>query len=737
NKPVTKGVTLKPEIAGTWRWSTDAILEFSPDEAVAHAQWEIGQKYEIKLTRDLFPDHVLLEDMDYDFETPQLAGNVTKQEFYQDPRDPQVKKAVVNIRYNYVLDTEDFKKRVSLLMRTRDQSTLGQAGKAIPFTVTFATIPNEAYIVSDNVGIPREDSVVDVKIDEGARTPKGGKAAKIEAPVEVPGLMNFFKFEEPEVTFARNEKFEPEQILVLTSRAGVATETVAKSMKLYLLPKKKKGDEKKKRNSTWTSASEITDDVRGKLESVPFTVVPSAEENSTLHTLRIDIPVGRFVYMKIPAGLKSFGGYELAKDYEAVTGVPEFPKELMIMSQGSVMSLSGDKKIPLLGRNVKKAKFQLFRVLPTQLNQFVYHNYQNRWDDFTKPSINIPRETVAEIFSTKMDVPFKSAAATQYFSLDLEPYLSKDGGSRKGFFYVRVEGEGMADERVVLMTDLGLVSKTNNDTSHDVFVQNLRTGAPVVGAEVDVIGVNGLTVLEQKTNAEGRANFPSLSSFKNEKRPIAFVVRQGGDFSFLPYEMETRALSFSQFDIGGLRESKSGDDLSAYLFSDRGIYRPGDQVNLGLMVRSQDWKKPFAGVPLSWAVTDPRGAEIRREKISVGSTDLSAVTFSTQETSPTGMYTIQVFITKKNKIEEQIGTLAVRVEEFLPDRMRVTATLSKQKAQGWVTPDELKANVAVKNLFGTPAEDRRVVAALALSPTPAILRGFDGYQLAAHKGDEK
>lgn len=736
NKPITTGVSLTPAIAGTWRWSTDSTLEFAPDEVTAHAQWEIGQKYKIKLTRALFPDHVLLENLEYDFETPQLKASVTKREFYQDPRDPQVKKAVVNLRYNYVLDTEDFKKRVTLSMRTKDASTLGQSGKAIPFAVTFGTIPNEAYILSENIAIPREDSVVDVTIGEGVRTPKGGKADKLEAFIDIPGLLNLFKFEEPEVSFARNEKFEPEQILVLTTRAGVATETIAKTMKLYLLPKKKKGDEKSKRNSYWSSPSEVPDYV-SKLEPVNFTVVPSAEENSTMHTFKVDIPVGRYVYMKVPAGMKSFGGYELAKDFEGVTGVPEYPKELMVMSQGSVLSLSGDKKIPLLGRNVKKVKFQLYRVIPSQLNQFVYHNYQSTWTDFAKPAMSIPKETVSEIFSTKMDVPFNSPAATQYFSLDLEPYLAKDGGSKKGFFYLRVEGEGMSDERAILMTDLGIVAKTNNDTSHDIFVQNLRTGAPIAGAEVEVIGVNGLTILEQKTNAEGRASFPSLSTFSNEKRPIAYVVRQGGDFSFLPYEMESRSLGYSQFDVGGLLENKSGDALSAYMFSDRGIYRPGDEVNVGLMVRSHDWKKMFAGLPLSWAVTDPRGAEIKREKLAVGSTDLTSLTFGTQDTSPTGVYNIQVFILKKNKIEEQIGSLSVRVEEFLPDRMRVTATLSSQKASGWVSPDELKANVSVKNLFGTPAEDRRVVGELALFPTPAQFRGFDGYQFAALKGDEK
>ena len=738
DRPVTAGISIDPKIKGTWKWASDSHLEFSPsEEAGEKAQWEIGRKYTVQMTRELFPDHVLLEELKYDFETPKLSGELTKNEFYQDPRDPRVKKAVFNFRFNYPIDTEDLKKRVSLKIRTKDDKVLGQKSKALSFTVSFNVFQNEVYIQSDALEIPKEDSIVEIEIDAGVRTTRGGSAEKLASHVDVPGLLNLFKFQNPVVTFARNEKFEPEQILVVESKAPVSTEAVAADLKLFLLPKKKKGEEKIRGFSRWQSASEVTAEVAAHLEPLPFKVVPAAEENSTTHTFKISAPAGRGLLLKLSAGLKSFGGYELAKNYEDVVRVPEFPKELVIMSQGALLSLSGDKKIPLLGRNITDAKFRLSRIISSQLNQFIYHNYSRGWGDFAKPNFEIPAETLAEIFTKDVKVPFTSAAASQYFSFDLDPYLAKDGGSKKGFFYVSVSSGGRSDQRVILITDLGIVSKTNTDKSHDVFVQNLKLGTPVAGADVDVIGTNGLTVLEAKTNAEGRANFPDLSEFKNEKKPIAFVVHHGADMSFLPYEMESRGLNFSQFDVGGLSENGAKDQLTAYMFSDRGIYRPGDAVNLGLMVRSRNWKKAFDGLPLFWVVTDPRGNEVHREKISVASKDLSSISFNTQETSATGVYTVQVYIAKKDHNDEQIGSLGVRVEEFLPDRMRVTTTLSKQTSQGWVTPDDLKANVVLKNLFGTAAEDRRVVGEMTLNPTPVSFRGFDGYRFAALKGDEK
>ena len=43
-----------------------------------------------------------------------------------------------------------------------------------------------------------------------------------------------------------------------------------------------------------------------------------------------------------------------------------------------------------------------------------------------------------------------------------------------------------------------------------------------------------------------------------------------------------RQLDISRFDVGGMTNAIQADKLSAYLFSDRGIYRPGDTINIGM-----------------------------------------------------------------------------------------------------------------------------------------------------------
>ena len=133
--------------------------------------------------------------------------------------------------------------------------------------------------------------------------------------------------------------------------------------------------------------------------------------------------------------------------------------------------------------------------------------------------------------------------------------------------------------------------------------------------------------------------------------------------------------------------------LSAYLFSDRGIYRPGDTINIGMIVKAASWAKSVTGIPLEVDVTDPRGLSVKREKIKLGAGGFNELSHATQETSPTGNYTVSLFTVKDGQAHTQLGSVTVRVQEFLPDRMKVVARLSTEVTggpnEGWVSPNEL------------------------------------------------
>jgi alpha-2-macroglobulin len=150
------------------------------------------------------------------------------------------------------------------------------------------------------------------------------------------------------------------------------------------------------------------------------------------------------------------------------------------------------------------------------------------------------------------------------------------------------------ERRLVLVTDLGLLVKQSTDGSRDVFVQSIFSGEPVAGVAVEVIAKNGSTLFSQTTDAAGRVHFDKLDGMVRERAPLLVVAKKAGDMSFMPLNRNDRQLDFSRFDVGGMQSARSQDQLSAYLFSDRGIYRPGETMHIGLIVKAADWAKPLA-----------------------------------------------------------------------------------------------------------------------------------------------
>ncbi|MEY3200528.1 MAG: hypothetical protein RIR70_78, partial [Pseudomonadota bacterium] len=346
---------------------------------------------------------------------------------------------------------------------------------------------------------------------------------------------------------------------------------------------------------------------------------------------------------------------------------------------------------------------------------------------------NFGQDALSERYTQVVEVPPARQGKPNYLTLDLAKYLDSEG-TRRGIFFVKAESfdpktseaTGVEDSRLIVVTDLGLVVKRAVAGTQDVFVQSIATGQPAAGVTVDVLGRNGQVIATQTTDASGHAQLPNLAAFTREKQPSVYVARKAGDTSFLPYDRSNRRIDFSRFDIGGIKNNTEAGKLSAYLFSDRGIYRPGEEIRVGMIVKAADWGVQTAGVPLEYEVTDARGLAVRREKIKLSASGFEELRHTTQDTSPTGDYTVSLYIVKDGRRDSQIGSVKVKVQEFMPDRLKMNTRFSSESVDGWVSPQDLKARVSLQNLFGTPAEARRVTATLSLQPAlPAFARWRD------------
>ena len=299
------------------------------------------------------------------------------------------------------------------------------------------------------------------------------------------------------------------------------------------------------------------------------------------------------------------------------------------------------------------------------------------------------------------------------------------------------------------MTDLGLIVKKSLDGTRDVFVQSIANGNPVGATTIEVWGRNGQVIASATTDAGGRATLANLSAFTRERQPAVLVARKDGDLSFLPLGgaaqlgRADRTLDMSRFDVGGLRSSGVPNQMTAYLFSDRGMYRPGDTIHVGAIVKTGNWATSAKDMPVEVEITDARGLSVRRQTMFLGPGGALELDHTTLDSSPTGNWTITLSLPRRSSPglpdlpAQQLGSTTVKVQEFMPDRSKVSAHLSSEQPQGWVRPGDLKLLVNVQNLFGTPAQHRRIDATMTLSPTWPSFSAWPDYQFHDATPDAK
>ena len=733
-KPLQAGVDISPRIAGTWRWVGDRELDFDPAE-----DWPVGQRFSVSLARKGFvASTVKLERYSFDFSTASFTATVSSAEFYQDPVDPNLKRVVLKLTFSHPVDTASLASHVSLRMEGESGGFLTGL-RSLSFTVSADKRGLNASILSAPLAIPAKDALMQVAVDAGVRSSRGGPGTdqKLEQRTQIPGLFSL-AVEGAKLTLVRNERYEPEQVLILSTSADVSEKDIQQNVQAWVLPVYNPATpaEQRVRPYVWGRPEIIDPQILKASTPLTLTPIPAEREYTSHPAFRYNADPGRYLYVRVTKGLRSFGGYELGQTWDRTTVIPPFPKEVKILGSGSLLSLSGDRKISVYSRDVPALLLDVGRVLPNQLQHLVTQtSLVFGATEFT--NYNFDASNLAARRADTIPIPPLGPGKAHYQPYDLGSYLSS-GASPKGLFLLSVQGydsiskraTGPLDRRLILLTDLGLLAKKGADGGQDVFVQSMRTGLPLAGVTVDVVGKNGLTVLSAESDVEGHARFPSLKSFEREQAPVLYSARKGEDLSFLPMDRADRELDLSRFDVGGVANALQADRLSAYLFSDRGVYRPGDTFHVGVIVKPADWATPLAGIPLEAVIADARGLEVKRTRLKLSPQGFEELAYTTSEAAPTGTWMVSLYIVKDGRAGALLGTVAVQVREFQPDRMTMAVHLSAESVNGWVSPDGLAARVSLKNLFGTPAAGRRVTARLQLTPGVPLLRGLEDYHFS-------
>ncbi|MEY2537397.1 MAG: alpha-2-macroglobulin [Verrucomicrobiota bacterium] len=768
-KPV-QGARLEPHMNGGWRWINSEILVFEPTE-----DWPADQKFRIVFEKNLFPRHVLMERFVYETKTPPFAIAIKQLELYQDPTNPAQRQVTATLELTHAVDPGEIERHLQLTM-IGGAAVFPASDPAPHFAINYGLHRRVAYLRSSTITLPKREDFMKVMLSKGVSTAQGGAATSgaVESKLRIPSLATMFQIDSINTTVVRNKNGEPEQLLVLNTSADISTIELAKALEIRLLPRRKipEGEQTEsaaeiehdaeatsdsatedeseaadssdapaeselKEEERWKSESDVPEEVVSHSRLVAFSPLPSQKPQDRQHVFRIRLDNEGELYVLVHKGVRALGDYPLTDDYDAVVEVPQLPREVQIEGNGGLLALNGERKLSIRSRGLRAVEYEIARVATAQINHLVSQTEGK----FQHPHFQVHdlfnEENISRIALERQSIALENKWKANYSAFDFSEHLRKpdDGGSERGLFFLTARGwdpakkksiKAVKDSRFLLVTDIGILMKKNADGSHDIFLMSIKEGKPMANVSVDLLGKNGIPLQSGKSDENGRCSFLSVEQSIHEKTPVAFVARNGDDVSFIPYARDDRQLNFSRFDVDGA-ESVLPEELDAFVFTERGIYRPGDEMHIGLVVKQRNWHGQLKGLPLETEVLDARGHAVQTKKTNLPETAFTEFTYQTANESPTGVYTVNVYLMKNSRRSTLLGSTTASVKEFLPDRMKIETRLSQNAAHGWANPRDMHASIVLANLYGTPASDRRVTGRLELAPTAFRFPEFRDY----------
>lgn len=286
--------------------------------------------------------------------------------------------------------------------------------------------------------------------------------------------------------------------------------------------------------------------------------------------------------------------------------------------------------------------------------------------------------------------------------LDLEELQLTD--TYKGVLLVKVEStekKWLQDVRMVSLSDIGLIVKEGIDDIY-VFANSLQDASPLDGVRVDFISMNNQVKFSAMTDNQGVVVFRNKNAVLPGAPVTMITARKENDFNFLGFR-ETR-VETSRFDVGGKRTQ--GSEYDVFIYGDRELYRPGDSVYMNTIVRTTDWKN-VPQAPVKLRVVTPDGRDFLNLKKELNRQGAAESRFIIPPDAMTGSYGVEVY----SGNDVLMGSSRFRVEEFMPDRIRVTAGFEKAS---YDPGEDIRMTIQATNLFGPPAANRNYEVELQL-----------------------
>ncbi|MDP4244926.1 MAG: MG2 domain-containing protein [Bacteroidota bacterium] len=678
----TEYITFEPKIPGRFRWEQTDELVFSPATPLSPATTFHATVRNDVLQHSSYGRIKKADDLT--FHTPDLKLASTNVTWVQQDQSNATAIPQVDLYFNYRVNPASLKEKLQI-----------QVGGQ-PVAYALQTLSADDKITLQLLNLKMEDKTYDAKIsiDKGL-VPEGGSngsQVKTETQTNIPSP---FVLQINDVTTEHDG--ESGVLKVSTSQQVVAT-GLAAFIKLD--------------------------------PAVKFTVEPT-DDGFLIRSDNFDQE--KSYDLTLSRGLRGRIGGILHEEYNKnITFGQLAPSVSFANDKGIYLSGKGAQNIEVKIVNVPKVKVVISKIYENNLLAATRYGYTPA-ETSKRPAADEGSEGDEEGYrgdyyegdngdATLGDVIYEQEVDTRS--------LQRNGSNRlfnfkisdklpdfKGIYHVMIRSTKnywVKDSRFVSLSDIGLIAKQGSDRIF-VFANSIKNAAALPGVNIIAYGANNQLLGTAATGADGVAEISYTRKDMVGFRPAMIIAKTAEDFNYLPFG--TTKVNMSRFEVGGKRSNSTG--LDAFIYPERDIYRPGERVNFSVIVRDRRWRSP-GDLPVKLKFLLPNGKELKTFRKNLNDQGSLEGSVDIAEAAITGSYSLEVYTSN----DVLLATQPFRIEEFVPDRIKVTASLDKSFLEGG---DVSRLHIHAVNFFGPPASNRNYECEIQVKQRSFNPKNFTNY----------
>ncbi|HTQ28628.1 MAG TPA: MG2 domain-containing protein, partial [Puia sp.] len=670
----TEYISFEPKIPGRFRWEHPDELVFSPSKSLLPAT-----SYRATLKNDIlqFSRYGRIgKSSNISFHTPELKLENSHATWVVQDEAGSSSLPQIDLFFNYPVNPASLKEKLHIEI----------GGQPVEYTMQTLSADDKISLRLLNLKMEDKDYDTRIILDKGL-VPEGGNNGTPDKAEINTSILSPFVLHINDITAEQD---------------GV-------------------GGTVKVMTSQQVSVAELTGFIKFD-PKVRFTV-EIQEDGFLIRSDNFDI--AKSYELTITKGLRGRLGGTLREDYVNMVAFGQLePSISFANSKGIYLSGQGEKNIEAKITNVARLKLVVSKIYENNLlaaQRTAYYPREAWAGDNNGDDAGVDDNTEGLLGDVMYEKEIDTRSLPKYGnSRLLNLNIADKLPDFKGIYHIVLRSSSdywVRDSRFISLSDIGLIAKEGKDKIL-VFANSIKKGTSLEGVNLLAYGANNQLLGMGRSNADGVAEIAYSRSEFIGFRPAMIIAKTADDFNYLPFN-STR-VNTSRFEVGGKRSNSTG--LDAFIYPERDIYRPGEKLNFSVIVRDQSWKSP-GEIPMKLKFLLPNGRELKTFRKSLNEQGSLEGSIDLSPSAITGSYSLELY----TSTDVLLSTQTFRIEEFVPDRIKVTAKLDKE----FLIPGQVsQLSIHAVNFFGPPAANRNYECEIQVKQKAFTSKQYSNYDFS-------